>query len=758
MSLQMLLEGPDLDGILREVEANYGREFRVIQAEQVRSGGMGGFFAKQHYEVTIEISDPDIIAGINAQKKKSDIPLTELATRSQNDQAAASTQEWARDLLKQASELNSNQPVDTSTEEPARKSSLPPLLHEDDIAAHETSRWTRTLGRLSGKKNDSRPPSDRMLTATSDQQSRLRDLLSSGGGVDDEEVSTTPAESTPTVQTAPVSTPDRDGVEDEVPPAARVVADMEPHSIPGVRKNTGARAEMASSTLRTRTEKTSDSQAQPSHASMPSPAPIAAGPEAPERSAEPRIELDIERVRLQDERDELLAYRGDSRRYASSSKQHESRSAKATELNQEEEEARARVALGQESIATNAERQRVEELMTALAQQQQQLSDRQEEMQIQASEMDTREATIVAREEALAGLSDDRAHRESELQGKLSDVVAASAKLEREWEELKAAQSALSEQRCSLLDLEKSLEERETSRGTRSFRNQLAESEREFQTRQEAWTSHQEQIDAEMKDAKEHVDRLLANLNAQQDQLNVRENDLQDRWSILEAKESDLTARDEALKSRASQADDRDSELDARAREISSFIDEVQRDRKDLSQRRAAVEAFEVEVDGRGERVRLLEEQVAEQRAAVESGRQELALAQDELAAARVSLEQEFEAKSADVESREAAAREQIVQAEAREQEVSDLAAQVQSREGELRSQINDVASVTVKLERDRIALDLAEDDLSQRRAAVEALRLRLMVVVSRCGFWRSRLPSSGLRWSRSAGTCVGAG
>ena len=105
-----------------------------------------------------------------------------------------------------------------------------------------------------------------------------------------------------------------------------------------------------------------------------------------------------------------------------------------------------------------------------------------------------------------------------------------------------------------------------------------------------------------------------------------------------------------------SQADDRDSELDARASEISAFIDEVQRDRNDLSQRRAAVESFEVEVDGRGERVRLLEEQVAEQRAAVESGRQELALAQDELAAARVSLEQEFEAKSADVASREAAA------------------------------------------------------------------------------------------------------
>lgn len=715
MSLQMLLEGPDLDGILREVEANYGQEFRVIQAEQVRSGGMGGFFAKQHYEVTIEISDPDIIAGINAQKKKSDIPLTELATRSQNDQAAASSQEWARDLLKQASELNSNQPVDTSTEEPARKSSLSPLLDENDIPAHETSRWTRTLGRLSGKKSDSRPPSDRMLTATIDQKSRLRALLSSDGGVDDEEVPTTPAESTPTVQTAPVSTPDRDDVEDEVPPAARVVADMELHSIPGVRKNTGARAEMASSTLRKRTEKTSDSQSQPSHASMPSPDPIAAGPEAPERSTEKRTELDSERAGLQDDRDELLAYRGELEAHR---EQLEAAriaiQAKATELHQEEEEARAhRLALGQESMATDAERQRLEDLMTALAQQQQQLSDRQDEMQIQASEMDTREAVIVAREEALAGLSDDRAHRENELQGKPSDVVAASANLEREWEELKEAQSALSEQRCALLDLEKSLEDRETSldllesssakRGNdlrrrenainddssalTAARHHLAESEREFQTWQEAWTSHQEQICAEMKDAKEHVDRLLVKLTAQQDQLNVCENDLQDRWSILEAKEAELTARDEALKSGVSQADARDSELDARASEISSFIDELRRDRNDLSQRRAAVEAFEVEVDGRGERVRLLEEQVAEQRAAVESGRQELALAQDELAAARVSLEQEFEAKSAAVASREESLAQRLAETDER---ASALQAQVEEQQSsleEIRSQ-----------------------------------------------------------------------
>lgn len=75
---------------------NVGRDFHVIQAEQVRSGGVGGFFTKQHYEVTIEIADPRAItnpraiADIAAQPQTAGMSLNELATRSQNDQAAAS--------------------------------------------------------------------------------------------------------------------------------------------------------------------------------------------------------------------------------------------------------------------------------------------------------------------------------------------------------------------------------------------------------------------------------------------------------------------------------------------------------------------------------------------------------------------------------------------------------------------------------------------------------------------------------------------
>ena len=32
---------------------------RIISADKVRSGGVGGFFAKQHYELSVEVPDPN---------------------------------------------------------------------------------------------------------------------------------------------------------------------------------------------------------------------------------------------------------------------------------------------------------------------------------------------------------------------------------------------------------------------------------------------------------------------------------------------------------------------------------------------------------------------------------------------------------------------------------------------------------------------------------------------------------------------------
>ena len=51
----MLLEGTDIRALLQQVRDSYGPEARIVHAERIRSGGMGGFFAKQRYEVTVEV-------------------------------------------------------------------------------------------------------------------------------------------------------------------------------------------------------------------------------------------------------------------------------------------------------------------------------------------------------------------------------------------------------------------------------------------------------------------------------------------------------------------------------------------------------------------------------------------------------------------------------------------------------------------------------------------------------------------------------
>jgi hypothetical protein len=55
---RVLLEGPAIEPLLTQVRQEYGSAVRIISADKVRSGGLGGFFAKQHYELSVEVPDP----------------------------------------------------------------------------------------------------------------------------------------------------------------------------------------------------------------------------------------------------------------------------------------------------------------------------------------------------------------------------------------------------------------------------------------------------------------------------------------------------------------------------------------------------------------------------------------------------------------------------------------------------------------------------------------------------------------------------
>ncbi len=53
-SRQQRFEGPDLETLLERVRADLGDDARIIAANRVRRGGVGGFFSKEHYEVIVE--------------------------------------------------------------------------------------------------------------------------------------------------------------------------------------------------------------------------------------------------------------------------------------------------------------------------------------------------------------------------------------------------------------------------------------------------------------------------------------------------------------------------------------------------------------------------------------------------------------------------------------------------------------------------------------------------------------------------------
>ena len=70
MPTRVLLEGPAIEPLLAQVRDEYGSRVRIISADKVRSGGVGGFFAKQHYELAVEVPDPTEDRNDMAQRMK----------------------------------------------------------------------------------------------------------------------------------------------------------------------------------------------------------------------------------------------------------------------------------------------------------------------------------------------------------------------------------------------------------------------------------------------------------------------------------------------------------------------------------------------------------------------------------------------------------------------------------------------------------------------------------------------------------------
>lgn len=77
MSTRVLLEGPAIEPLLAQVRQEYGSGVRIVSADKVRSGGIGGFFARQHYELSVEVPDPIDDRTAMAQRKTPAPPRAE---------------------------------------------------------------------------------------------------------------------------------------------------------------------------------------------------------------------------------------------------------------------------------------------------------------------------------------------------------------------------------------------------------------------------------------------------------------------------------------------------------------------------------------------------------------------------------------------------------------------------------------------------------------------------------------------------------
>lgn len=58
MSTRLLLDGQDLRSLMLRVREEMGPDATIVRAERVRTGGIAGFFAREHYELTVEVPDP----------------------------------------------------------------------------------------------------------------------------------------------------------------------------------------------------------------------------------------------------------------------------------------------------------------------------------------------------------------------------------------------------------------------------------------------------------------------------------------------------------------------------------------------------------------------------------------------------------------------------------------------------------------------------------------------------------------------------
>ncbi|MCU1466383.1 MAG: hypothetical protein JWM72_2311, partial [Actinomycetia bacterium] len=66
MASQLRFEGGELEELLERVRTEVGPEARIVAANRIRQGGVAGFFAKEGFEVVVDLSSSEAADTDNA--------------------------------------------------------------------------------------------------------------------------------------------------------------------------------------------------------------------------------------------------------------------------------------------------------------------------------------------------------------------------------------------------------------------------------------------------------------------------------------------------------------------------------------------------------------------------------------------------------------------------------------------------------------------------------------------------------------------
>ena len=125
MIQQLRYEGERLDDVLARIHDDHGDDANIISAEMVRTGGVGGFFTRESYEVTVELPVEDSVElsadpePVPAGREFADVLSAMIDDRVELTEAARG--------LRRPTILETRDPIDLTSSEPAAPSCHGPI-------------------------------------------------------------------------------------------------------------------------------------------------------------------------------------------------------------------------------------------------------------------------------------------------------------------------------------------------------------------------------------------------------------------------------------------------------------------------------------------------------------------------------------------------------------------------------------------------------------------------------------------------------